>query len=94
MTKLLPWVKTKIVATAGPACESEERLTQLVQAGVDVFRLNFAHGEWDWHSSVFELIRRVSAGLGKPIAVLQDLSGPKLRLGDASSNTIRVHEPK
>lgn len=76
-------VKTKIVATIGPASESTAMLTQLAQAGADVFRLNFAHGQWDWHTSVLNRARKdVSETLGRPIPILQDLSGPKLRLGE------------
>src|SRR5215204_2987977 len=73
-----PMVKTKIVATIGPASESTALLSRLAHAGADVFRLNFAHGDWAWHSSVVERVRRdVSAALRKPIAILQDLGGPK-----------------
>src|SRR5881394_3187993 len=75
-------VNTKIVATIGPASESPEMLEKLANAGADVFRLNFAHGEWDWHTTVTRRIRELGAKLTKPLAILQDLGGPKLRLGD------------
>lgn len=75
-------VKTKIVATVGPASESAARLEQLLLAGVDVFRLNFSHGTWDWHTATLGRIQEVSRKLGRPVAVLQDLCGPKLRLGE------------
>jgi pyruvate kinase len=76
-------VKTKIVATIGPASESTAMLSNLAHAGADVFRLNFAHGQWDWHTSVVDRVRRdVSAAVRKPIAILQDLGGPKIRLGE------------
>lgn len=76
-------VKTKIVATIGPASESTSMLSNLAHAGADVFRLNFAHGIWDWHTSVLNRVRRdVSAAVRKPIPILQDLGGPKLRLGE------------
>lgn len=84
-------VKTKIVATVGPASEEEDRLEQLMLAGVDVFRLNFSHGTWDWHSSVLERIRRVSERLGRQVAVLQDLCGPKLRLGEIPGGALQCH---
>ena len=76
------WSKTKIVATIGPASESIDILRRLALAGVSVFRLNFAHGDWAWHDTVYQRIRAVSEELQLPLAVLQDLGGPKLRLGE------------
>lgn len=73
--------KTKIIATIGPACDSREKLRALVDAGVDVFRLNFAHGKHDWLHGLVELIRSISAEIQRPIGILGDLSGPKIRLG-------------
>ncbi len=75
-------VRTKIVATVGPACRGEEKLTALVEAGADVFRLNMAHGELAEHEATLEAIRRVSRKLWRPIGVLADLAGPKIRLGE------------
>lgn len=75
-------VRTKIVATVGPACQGEEKLTALVEAGVDVFRLNMAHGELPQHQATLETIRRVSRKLWRPLGVLADLAGPKIRLGE------------
>lgn len=72
----------KIVATVGPACREEAQLAALVEAGVNVFRLNMAHGETDQHEVVFNRIRRIGEALNKPIAVLVDLAGPKIRLGE------------
>lgn len=72
--------KTKIVATVGPASQSEEVLGRLIEAGVDVFRLNFSHGTWEEHGAVIERIRRLSRAK-KPVAILQDLQGPRLRTG-------------
>jgi len=72
---------TKIVCTIGPATASPERLRALIEAGMDVARLNFSHGTHESHGQVIEHIRRISAELGKPVAILQDLCGPKLRLG-------------
>lgn len=74
--------KTRIIATVGPACESEDVLRKLVLAGVDVFRLNFAHGSHEWLQGILQLIRSVSAELKTPVGVLGDLSGPKIRLGE------------
>ncbi len=73
--------RTKIVATIGPASRDRERLEQLAQAGVDVVRLNFSHGEPEEHLQVMRAVREIEVGLGRPIALLQDLSGPKIRVG-------------
>ena len=84
-----PLVKTKIVATVGPACWEPAQLRGLVEAGVDVFRLNFAHGEHDRLAEVVAEVRRISADSGKPVALLGDLSGPKIRLGDLPPDGLR-----
>jgi pyruvate kinase len=76
-----PLVKTKIVATVGPACWDRDRLKDLIIAGADLFRLNFAHGEYEILDRVLADIRAVSEELKRPIGVLGDLSGPKIRLG-------------
>jgi pyruvate kinase len=72
--------KTKIVATVGPACRSPEVIREMILAGTNVFRLNFSHGSWEEHTESLKTIRRVSAALMMPVAVLQDLSGPKIRI--------------
>jgi pyruvate kinase len=74
-------VRTKIVATVGPASSEQATLRAMVEAGVDVFRLNFSHGSHDEHSAVLETIRRIEDESGRPVAILQDLCGPKIRLG-------------
>jgi pyruvate kinase len=71
---------TKIVATIGPASRTPPILRQLIEAGVDVFRLNFSHGTHEEHSAVLADIRRISAEMDHQVAVLQDLCGPKIRL--------------
>jgi pyruvate kinase len=71
--------KTKIVATIGPSSSAEKRLRTLIEVGVDVCRLNFSHGTHQHHSEVLARIRKIEADLGKPVAVLQDLCGPKIR---------------
>ncbi|MDR1963490.1 MAG: pyruvate kinase, partial [Planctomycetaceae bacterium] len=73
---------TKIVATIGPASDSEKMLTQLILAGVDVFRLNMAHGGIDQAQARLDRIRLVSKQLGVTVGVLVDLAGPKMRLGE------------
>ncbi|MCK4625948.1 MAG: pyruvate kinase, partial [Phycisphaerae bacterium] len=74
-------IKTKIVATVGPASRDVPVLTKLVKAGVDVFRINFSHGTLDEHEQILKNIRRVSDDLGEPLAVIADLCGPKIRVG-------------
>ena len=73
--------RTKIVCTIGPATNSEEQLEALMRAGMNVARLNFSHGTHEEHALVIERIRAISARLGCPIAILQDLQGPKIRVG-------------
>ncbi|WP_206291061.1 pyruvate kinase [Humisphaera borealis] len=74
-------IRTKIVATMGPAVSSAETLFSLFQAGCDICRLNFSHGELDQHLHTLRLIREAAARFDQPIAVLGDLCGPKIRLG-------------
>jgi len=74
--------QTKIVATTGPASAEESQLADLLRAGVDVFRINMAHGDRGEHEARLAAIRAVSARLGRPVAVLTDLAGPKIRLGE------------
>ena len=73
--------RTKIVCTIGPASSSSDELDRLVAAGLDVARLNFSHGTHDEHADVVRRIREGEARWGRPIAILQDLQGPKIRLG-------------
>jgi pyruvate kinase len=77
----LPTFRTKIVATIGPASRAPATLRRLIDAGVSVFRLNFSHGTHDEHATVLAAIRAVSRDAGRHVAVLQDLCGPKMRLG-------------
>ncbi len=73
--------RTKIIGTIGPASSSQETLEQLIRAGLDVARLNFSHGSHEDHRAVLERIRAAERTTLKPIAILQDLQGPKIRLG-------------
>jgi pyruvate kinase len=82
--------QTKIVATVGPSCSTEEALDRLFQAGADVFRLNFSHGTQDEHALRYRLIERLEARYGRPIGVFADLQGPKLRLGTFSEGSAMV----
>src|SRR4051812_14806399 len=80
----------KIVATVGPASAGRERLRALFEAGVDVFRLNFSHGSHDQKRAMFEDIRHIEAQSGRPIGILADLQGPKLRLGDFVDGSVEL----
>ncbi len=73
--------RTKIVCTIGPATRSAERLAALLEAGMDVARLNFSHGVLEDHAQVIALLRDLAARRGQTVAILQDLQGPKIRLG-------------
>src|SRR5215213_4524243 len=80
----------KIVATLGPASASRDRLRALFEAGVDVFRLNFSHGSHDQKRALFEDIRHIEAETGRPIGIIADLQGPKLRLGDFADGSVEL----
>ena len=82
--------RAKIVATVGPASASPDMLRRLYLAGVDVFRLNFSHGTHDDHAAVHRAIRDLEADLDRPIGVLQDLQGPKIRVGTIKDGHIEV----
>ncbi|MEX2217199.1 MAG: pyruvate kinase [Phycisphaerales bacterium] len=81
----------KIVATLGPASESPETVARLIEAGVSVFRLNFSHGDAASHLRRLMTVRSASAEAGRPVAVLGDLCGPKIRVGQAPAGGIEVH---
>ena len=74
--------RTKIIATLGPATESEEMLVKLISAGVDVLRLNMAHAKHDWTREIIRRIRRASITAGREVAVMMDIKGPEIRTGD------------
>ena len=80
----------KIVATLGPSSSTPDQIRALFEAGVDVFRLNFSHGTHDDHRARFTAIRRVETATGRPIGILADLQGPKLRLGTFAEGPIEL----
>ncbi|HEY5408813.1 MAG TPA: pyruvate kinase [Ginsengibacter sp.] len=82
--------RTKIVATVGPACDSYEMLVNLVKAGVNVFRLNFSHGTHENKAEIIEKIRKINDTLPYNIAILADLQGPKLRVGEIENNALEI----
>jgi pyruvate kinase len=82
--------RTKIVATLGPATSSKEMIRKLFDAGADIFRLNFSHGSHEDHRKRFDLIREIEEEVGRPICVLADLQGPKLRIGTFANGPIEL----
>lgn len=80
----------KIVATLGPASSSPERIRALFEAGADVFRLNFSHGTHEDHKRRFDTIRALEHEVGRPIGILQDLQGPKIRIGTLKSGPVKL----
>jgi pyruvate kinase len=90
--KALRFARTKIVATIGPACREPSILRDLVCSGVDVFRLNMAHADLSEHEESLRRIRTISEELGRPIGVLIDLAGPKIRLGELPGDLMELHE--
>src|SRR6516164_1566596 len=84
--------KTKIVATVGPACDTYEKLLDLVKAGVNVFRLNFSHGAHEDKARIIDHIRKINSTEPYNIAILGDLQGPKLRVGEIENGSMPVKE--
>lgn len=84
--------RTKIVCTIGPACAKEKIITEMIQLGMRVARLNFSHGTHEGHEEYIRLIRGISAKLGIPVAIMQDLQGPKIRVGDLPAAGIVLRE--
>jgi pyruvate kinase len=82
--------RTKIVATLGPASANAETLDKLIAAGVDVFRLNFSHGNHESHANAYNLVRAAQERAGKPVAVLADMCGPKIRVGRFAGGSITI----
>lgn len=85
-------IKTKIVCTIGPASNSYEKIEKLIQEGMDVARLNFSHGSHEEHHQVIENIRRASLKTNESVAILQDLGGPKIRIGKIEKEPILLKE--
>ncbi len=91
---LLSFRRTKIIATLGPATSNPDTLDQLIEAGVDVFRLNFSHGTHESHAETFRLVKEAIARSGRHVAVLGDLCGPKIRVGHFENGPIQLVEGK
>jgi len=82
--------RTKIVCTIGPASSSEKMLEGLIRAGMNVARLNFSHGDYAFHRGVIRKIRQLERKLSIPVAILQDLPGPKIRIGAVEGDRVRL----
>lgn len=89
MSKLFK--RTKILATIGPAVFSEEKIEELIMAGVNGCRLNFSHGDYTERDQQIEWIRKAAAKKGRSVAIVQDLQGPKIRLGNIKDNHLDLH---
>ena len=82
--------RAKIVATIGPATRAPEQLLGLVEAGMDVARLNFSHGTHEDHAPVVDALRRIAEDVSRPVAILQDLQGPKIRIGPLTAGSVHL----
>jgi pyruvate kinase len=90
--ELLKRRRTKIVATLGPASSDPDRVRELLSAGVDVVRLNFSHGDHAGHAAAYARVRQAADEAGRPIAVLGDLCGPKIRVGKLEGGAVELHD--
>lgn len=86
--------RTKIVCTIGPACNTPEKLEAMIRAGMNVARLNFSHGTHDEHAAFITLLRQLSDKTGEPLAILQDLQGPKIRVGNLPADGVPLEQGK
>ncbi|AWV91387.1 pyruvate kinase [Bradymonas sediminis] len=84
--------RAKIVCTLGPASDSPEVIAQLIHAGMNVARLNFSHGSHDYHRALYKRVRDVAEELNKPVAIMQDLQGPKIRVGKFKDGPVQLIE--
>ena len=82
--------KAKIVATLGPASSTRKVICELFQSGVDVFRLNFSHGSHEEHRERLNIIREIEKEFDRPIGILMDIQGPKLRLGEFEGGAVSL----
>ncbi|HNM14138.1 MAG TPA: pyruvate kinase, partial [bacterium] len=83
--------RAKIICTIGPSSSDYETLVRMIDAGMDIARLNFSHGSHDAHRQVMDNIRKAAAQVGKQVALLQDLQGPKIRVGIFKNGPIELH---
>jgi pyruvate kinase len=88
--KPLPQNKTKLVCTIGPASESQQVMEQMLLAGMNVARLNCSHGEFESHKRVIDTLRSASRATGRRVAIMADLSGPKMRIGRLKEEPVEL----
>ncbi|MFN2125705.1 MAG: pyruvate kinase, partial [Candidatus Promineifilaceae bacterium] len=86
----LPGHKTRIVCTIGPSSESPAVLQDLIRSGMNVARLNFSHGDFDYHGKLIENLRSAASTTGRRVAIMADLPGPKIRIGDLASEPVEL----
>ncbi|NLX56524.1 MAG: pyruvate kinase [Planctomycetaceae bacterium] len=84
------WKRTKIIATLGPASATQDRMEELIHAGVDLFRVNFSHGTQSQHAAALQAVRAAEARVGRPVAVCGDLCGPKIRVGLIGNGEVQL----
>ncbi|HRP17807.1 MAG TPA: pyruvate kinase, partial [Ginsengibacter sp.] len=82
--------RTKIVATIGPSCDNYEAMVELVKSGANVFRLNFSHGTHEDKGRIIDIVKKINDTLPYTIAIIADLQGPKLRVGEIENNAMQV----
>ena len=82
--------KTKLVCTIGPASESPEIMLQMLHAGMNIARLNFSHGDFAWHRTAIDNLRRAARTAGKRVTIMADLPGPKMRIGQLAEEPIEL----
>jgi pyruvate kinase len=87
---LLPPCKTKLVCTIGPASDSQDMIERLLEAGMNIARLNFSHGDFQVHGEVIRRIRQAAEKTGRPVAIMADLPGPKIRIGSLAVEPIEL----
>src|SRR3990170_2820593 len=84
--------KTRIIATIGPASDSKENMKKIVEAGVNVFRLNFSHGTHESHQKIIDQARELRTEINRPLGILADLQGPRIRVGNKEAFEIEKGE--
>jgi len=84
--------KTRIIATIGPASDSKENMKKIVEAGVNVFRLNFSHGTHESHKKIIDLAKKLREEIKRPLGIMADLQGPRIRVGNEESFEIEKGE--
>ena len=88
------WNNTKVVCTIGPACSDPKTMKKMVLSGMDVARFNFSHGKWQDHVKQIKTLRSIAERLKMPVAIMQDLPGPKIRIGALKEEFIELIEGK